>query len=69
MEKKIKNETEKIIGKVKEQAGKLTDNNELELKGKLQSMKANIGDKFDDVKDELYDKANDIIDKVRDRMD
>lgn len=69
MEKNIKKETEKIIGKVKEQAGKLTDNNELELKGKLQSMKANLGDKIDDVKDELYDKANDIIDKVRDRMD
>lgn len=62
----IKNEAEKVVGKVKEKAGKLMDDNELELKGKVQNMKANIEDKVDDIKDKVYDKTNDFIDKMRD---
>ena len=34
-------------GEVKETAGKVTENKELELKGKLQSLKSDINKKFE----------------------
>jgi len=66
---KLKNGKDKIVGTVKEATGKFTDSNELELKGKLQTMKADIGNKADDVKEQMMGKANQIIDKVKDKTD
>lgn len=60
----IKNETDKMIGKVKEKTGKFLDDNELEFKGKMQNVKGNIGDTAENIKDKVYHKANDIMDKV-----
>lgn len=67
MMRDIKNETEKFIGKAKEKAGKLMDDYELELKGKVQIIKANIEDKAEDVKEEVFHKANEIIDKIKEQ--
>jgi len=61
----LKNGKDKIVGKVKEAAGKATDDDELEFKGKLQSMKSDIGNKVEDMKDAVLDKANDLLDKIK----
>lgn len=54
---------DKVVGEVKEVVGKVTDNDELELKGKIQSSGADIRKKADDVKDDIADKLNDLTDK------
>lgn len=63
MKDNIKNETERFVGKVKEKAGMLMEDNELEFKGKIQTVKADMNDKTDDMKSKLYGKANDMMDK------
>jgi len=51
-------------GEVKEQAGRLTDDEELEGEGKAQGAWGDVKDKADDVKD----KAEDAVDDVKDRI-
>ncbi len=65
MRNELENAKDKVVGMIKETSGKLMDDDKLELKGKMQSMKADIGDKVEDMKDEVAGKANQIIDKVR----
>ena len=65
MKNELENGKDKIIGKIKETAGDITDDDELEFKGKLQTMKADIGNKVEDMKDAVLDKANDLLDKVK----
>jgi len=66
---KIKNAKDKISGEVKQVIGKITDNEQLELEGKIQSAtsdfkeKANIANKVNDIKEDFAGKINDIIDK------
>lgn len=62
---KLENGMNKMMGKVKETAGKMTDMEDMELKGKLQGMKADVGNKMEDMKEEVLDKANDLMDKMR----
>lgn len=47
----IENANDKVAGKVKELAGKATGNDKLEFKGKVQSAKADIKGKIQDVTD------------------
>lgn len=61
---KVENNKDKLIGKVKEAAGRVTDNEGLEIKGKLQSMKSDIGNKTEEVKNDILGKANDFIDQI-----
>ena len=58
---KAKSTTDKVAGKVKEATGKITDDKELELKGKLQHEKGNLEDK----KDKVTTKINNKIDKTK----
>ncbi|MGB4437723.1 MAG: CsbD family protein [Sedimentibacter sp.] len=66
---KIKNAKDKISGEVKEVIGKITNNEQLELEGKIQSAasdlkeKTNIANKVNDIKEGFAGKINDIIDK------
>jgi len=60
---KIDNTKDKITGEVKEAVGKVTGNEELELKGKIQSSKADIKKKGREVKEGIVKKINDITDK------
>jgi len=59
----------KVGGEMKEAAGKITGNEQLELKGKMQSAKAdlkknmNVSDKIEDVKESIAESANNAIDK------
>lgn len=69
---KVDNAKDKITGEVKRAIGKVTGNEELELKGKIQSFKSdlkkkmNVDDKVDEVKEGIAGKINDIIDKEKD---
>jgi uncharacterized protein YjbJ (UPF0337 family) len=63
---KVENAKDKIIGEVKEAVGKVTGNEELELKGKIQSTKGDIGNKVNEIKEGIAGKINDIVDKKKD---
>ena len=59
----------KLAGQIKEAAGKITGNEQLELKGKIQTSKADlkksvkISDRIEDVKEKIAGSINDKIDK------
>jgi len=66
---KFENGKDKIEGKIKEVAGEITGNEQLELKGKLQMAKAdikekmNMNDTINEVKEHVAKKMNDKLDK------
>ena len=67
---------DKTVGAVKEAVGKVTGNEELELKGKTQSLKGDlegkamdIGDKVGEIKEDVAEKINDFIDKKKDEKE
>jgi uncharacterized protein YjbJ (UPF0337 family) len=62
---KVENAKDKIIGESKEAAGKVTGNEELELKGKIQSSKSDVKEKAGEVKESIAEKINDAIDKKK----
>ena len=68
---KLNNAKDKIIGEVKEAVGRGTGNEELELKGKIQSFKADFKGKMDsgagveEIKEDIAGKINNIIDKKK----
>lgn len=70
--RKILNAKDKVVGEVKEVVGSVTGNEELELKGKVQSIKSDIrtktdlGDKADEIKENIAEKINDILEKKHD---
>lgn len=59
----------KLSGEIKEAAGKITGNEQLELKGKMQSSKAdfkkniNVADRIEDLKENIAESINNKIDK------
>ena len=66
---KFDNSKDKIAGETKEAVGKVTGNEQLELRGKLQSSKAdfkkktNVGDKVERTKEGIAGKINGMMDK------
>ena len=48
---RVKNANDKMAGKIKERVGKATGNNKLVLKGKIQSIKANVRGKIQNITD------------------
>ena len=71
--KKFNHTKEKFAGNVKEAAGKITGNDQLELKGKIQSSKAdfkksmNVNEKINEIKEDIAGKINDKIDEKKDK--
>jgi len=63
------NAKDKFSGKAKETVGKITGNEQLELKGKVQSSKAdvkiNVEKKVDKIKEGIAGKINDKTDKKK----
>lgn len=57
---------DKVAGEVKEAVGKITGNEELELKGKIQSSTADLKKKGEEVKEDIAGTINDIIDRKKD---
>ena len=60
---KLENAKDKIVGEAKEAAGKVTGNEELELKGKIQSSKSDVKKNAGEVKEGIAKKINDAVDK------
>lgn len=67
MGKDFKNEKDKAMGKVKESLGRVLEDNELEFEGKMQTIKGNIGSKFEEIKEDVLEKTNDILDNIKKR--
>lgn len=69
--KKFNFNKEKFSGNVKEATGKIIGNEQLELKGKIQSLKADfkksmkISKKINDIKENIAGKINDKIDEKK----
>ena len=61
MMEEIKDTKDNVVGKLKEATGKLTDNDQLELSGKLQTWKSQVGDKITETKEEAAEKVNEVI--------
>ena len=59
---KLNNAKDKIIGEAKDKIGKVTGNEELELEGKVQSLKSDINTKHEDIKDDVTKKINNLFD-------
>ena len=62
---KLENAKDKIMGETKEAAGKVTGNEELELKGKIQSSKSDIKKKAGEVKEGIAENIDDSVDKKK----
>ncbi len=69
--RKYKNVSDRFSGKAKEIVGKITDNEQLELKGKMQAAKADLKEnlsvenKVEEIKEKIAEKINDKIDENR----
>ncbi len=61
----IKNAKDNLVGKLKEGTGQLLKDDKLEFKGKMQTIKSEIGSKVEDMKQDAAAKANDLIDHVK----
>ncbi|MFV0344289.1 MAG: CsbD family protein [Anaerocolumna sp.] len=66
---KFDNKLDRLEGKVKETVGKATNQEDLELEGKLKILKSDMVLKGEDLKEKVQAKANDFIDKIRDEQD
>lgn len=64
---KLNNIKEKLTGEANEAAGKATNNEELELKGKIQSSTADLKKKIGGIKEDITGKINDKIDEIKDK--
>ena len=62
---KLENAKDKIIGEVKEAAGKITGNEELELRGKIQSSKSDVKEKAGEIKEGITEKINNVMDEKK----
>ena len=60
---KLNNTKDKVVGEVKEAVGKVTGNEELEFKGKMQSLKADVNKKGEEIKESAAEKINDFVDE------
>ncbi len=63
----FKNKKDKAVGEVVERIGQAIDDSELEFKGKMKSLKADLGSKVEEGKDKFFGKANEFIDEVTEK--
>ncbi len=56
---------DKVSGKVKETAGKVTGDESTEAKGKTEQMVGEAKEKLSDAKDKIAEKFNDVVDKAK----
>lgn len=65
---RFENAKDKVVGKVVETAGKLTNDQELEFTGKFKTMTTKVKDRLYDVKQDIYQEGNKLLDKVNDNI-
>lgn len=63
---KLENVKDKFIGEVNETVGKVTGNENQELKGKIQSKIADLDKDLDDRKENVVERINTLWDKKED---
>ncbi len=63
MKDKLQNTKDKVVGKVNETWGDITDDESQELKGKMQQRKAEAREDLEDAKDNVAKKVNDNLDR------
>ena len=63
LKNKVENTKDKVIGKTKGGAGRVTGSQEMELKGKLQYQKGDLKEKVDNTAEKIAGKINDAFDK------
>ncbi|MHB8131818.1 MAG: CsbD family protein [Mobilitalea sp.] len=61
MLEELENAKDNTIGKIKETAGQISNDQKLELSGKLQSLKADVVKEVDKRKDKIADRADHSI--------
>lgn len=66
---KIEATKDKLVGGVKEKVGKVTGNEKLELKGKIQHKKGELEEKTIDMVDQAGEITDDIAEKINDTID
>lgn len=66
---KIDNKLEHLEGKITETIGKVTNREDVELKGKLKSIKSDMMSKGEELKEKAQAKTNDLIDRIREEKD
>jgi uncharacterized protein YjbJ (UPF0337 family) len=59
---------DQVEGEVKEQAGKLTDDEGLEKEGKAQQAWGDVKEKAEDLGDEAKEKVEDVKDEIEERL-
>lgn len=62
----VKNTKDQVVGRVKEKFGDVTNNEELELKGKIQSVAADAKKNAAELKEKAEKKINDFLDDKED---
>jgi len=60
---KFESVKDKVIGKTNQSVGKATGSEETELKGRIQSQKAELREKFGDAKEKVAKKINNKFDE------
>ncbi len=66
--RKFNRAKDKFAGEVKEAAGKITGNEQLELKGKIQSAKVDFKDNMD-INEKIHETKENIARKLNDKID
>ena len=56
---------DRVAGKAKETAGKVTGDKETETEGRLQNIEGKVAEKVGEVKDEITEKTDDVKDAVK----
>ena len=69
LKNKVVNAKDKVVGEVKESVGKAIGNEELELKGKVQSAKSDIKEKVHDAGDKAKEMKKDVIAEINNMAD
>ncbi len=68
-ENKLKAMKDKVVGSVKEATGKLVDNEELELKGKIQQGAGKAREVADDIAEKVENTKDDVVDAINKKLD
>jgi len=66
---KLEATKDKLMGGVKETVGKVTGNEKLELKGKIQTKKGELEEKATEFADQVEKTTNDIAKNINDTID
>ncbi len=65
---KLENAKDKMVGKVMEATGKVTNDQELEFSGKFRNLTSEVKDKITDVKDDVVQEANNLMDRASTKL-